>query len=217
MTRVALFDVDGTLLDTSYLHAVCWWQAFRQQGIDVSMALLHRSIGMGSAELLDHVLPERDREQDDAIVDAHLALYAQYWPGLRALPGAAALLACCKQAELTVVLASSASDAELQALRAALDADDYIDDATGSADASAGKPSPDILRAALDRVGAAASDAVFVGDSVWDGQGAASLEIPFIAVMCGGTGEAELRAAGAIEVYDDPAALLAGFGSSSLS
>jgi HAD superfamily hydrolase (TIGR01509 family) len=217
MSRVALFDVDGTLLDTSYLHTVCWWQAFRQQGTDVSMALLHRSIGMGSAELLDHVRPERDRDQDDAVIDAHLALYAQYWPGLRPLPAAADLLARCKKADLTVVLASSASDAELQALRAALDADQYIDEATGSADASAGKPSPDILRAALERVGAAASDAVFVGDSVWDGQAATTLGIAFIGLLCGGTSETELREAGAVEVYDDPSALLAAFASSVLS
>lgn len=89
----ALFDVDGTLVDSNYLHAVTWWQAFTQAGHDVPMAAIHRAIGMGSDQLLDALLPgSRDKEADPGIRTAHGALYATYWSRLRPLPRAPELL-----------------------------------------------------------------------------------------------------------------------------
>jgi phosphoglycolate phosphatase-like HAD superfamily hydrolase len=106
-----------------------------------------------------------------------------------------------------VVLASSASQPEMEKLRAALDSDDVITAATSSADAERSKPSPDILRAALDQSGLPASGVVFVGDSVWDVEAAAQLEIACIGLTSGGLAAAELREAGAVEIYDSPAEL----------
>lgn len=204
-----LFDVDGTLVDTTYIHAVCWSEALRQNGHDVPMATVHRGIGLGSDELLDHLLgADRDRDGDKRLNAAHLALYQQYWERLRPLPGAADLVRACAARGRSVVLASSASAGELAALRAALDADDAITEATSSSDAEAGKPAPDILQAALDSSGLPAENVVFVGDAVWDGHAAGKLGIPFIGVTCGGTSEAELREAGAVAVYPDPVRLL---------
>jgi len=115
--RGVLFDVDGTLVDTTYLHAVCWWDAFRANELYVPMANIHHGIGMGSDELLDHLLGEdRDRDLDETVIGAHLALYQQYWQRLRPLPGASELLRRCKSAGLQVVLASSASKEEFAAL-----------------------------------------------------------------------------------------------------
>src|SRR5487761_1549184 len=120
-----LFDVDGTLVDSNYLHAVCWWEAFTQADHDVPMASIHRAIGMGSGQMLDALLPaDRDREGDGAIKAAHGALYATYWTRQRPLPGAVNLLRAYKKRGLRVVLASSADAREFAALREALDADD---------------------------------------------------------------------------------------------
>ena len=219
--RAVLFDVSGgppanegvaggggTLVDTPYLHAVCWAEALRQGGHPVPMATVHRAIGMGSAELLDRLLGvDRDHGDDEVLDTAHLTLYKQFWGRLRLLPGAVELLRACTARGLRTVLASSASDEELDALRSALDADDAITAATGSDDAKAGKPAPDILLAALDRVGAVAQNAVFVGDAVWDGQAAKAAQLPFVGLTCGGSSEAELRENGAVEVWRDPADL----------
>jgi HAD superfamily hydrolase (TIGR01509 family) len=205
-----LFDVDGTLVDTTYLHTVSWWEAFRQFDHRVPMALIHRSIGMGSDKLLDHLLgPERDRAEDDRLRHAHDTLFLGYAERLTPLPHAADLLRACAERGLRVVLATSAAEHEVRALRAALDADDVIDTVTSSADAQRSKPAPDILVAALEQSGLSAERVVFVGDSVWDVAAAGRLDIPCVGLTCGGTGRAELAGAGAVAVYDDPGALLA--------
>jgi HAD superfamily hydrolase (TIGR01509 family) len=202
-----LFDVDGTLVDTTYLHAVAWWEALRQSDRDVPMAEIHRAIGMGSDKLLEHLLGP-DRDQDQKISQAHDILYGTWWERLRPLPGAADLLRACAERGLTVVLASSAKQPELKKLRRVLDADDVIAAATSSSDASESKPAPDILQAALDQSDVDADNCVFVGDSVWDVEAAAKLGIPCIGLACGGTSAAELTEAGAVATYADPAALL---------
>ncbi|MGR6318498.1 HAD family hydrolase [Micromonospora soli] len=213
-----LFDVDGTLVDTTYLHTMSWWEALREGGHRVPMARIHRAVGMGSDKLLDHLLgPERDRDGDGKLRDAHDARYAEFWARLTPLPGAVDLLRACAARGLRVVLATSAAEHEVAALRAALAADDVIDTVTSSADAEESKPAPDILVAALDQSGLAAERVVFVGDSVWDVAAAGKLDIPCIGLACGGTSRAELAGAGAVAVYDDPAALLDGLGDSAIA
>ena len=209
--KAALFDVDGTLVDTNYLHAVCWWEAFGQAGHVVPMARIHRAIGMGSDQLLDALLPQdRDRDNDGSIRAAHSALYATYWTRLRPLAGAPDLLRACAGQGWRVVLASSADDHEFRALRATLDADDAIDAATSSGDVEQSKPAPDLVQVALDKAGVAPGAAVFVGDTVWDVRACAKAGVPCIGLLSGGIGREELLSAGAAEVYDDPAALLDG-------
>src|SRR4051794_29396818 len=173
------------------------------------MADIHHLIGMSGDRLLTEVLGEnRDRDADEELENAHLTLYRQHWGRLTRLPGAAKLLHACADRGLDVVLASSASEEELKALTSALDADAAIKVATSSADADSGKPAPDILQAALEQSGLAAERVVFGGDAVWDGESARRAGVKFVGVTCGGTPEAELRAAGAVEVWRDPAQLL---------
>jgi HAD superfamily hydrolase (TIGR01509 family) len=204
-----LFDVDGTLVDTTYIHTVCWADALLASGHVVPMTKIHHAIGMGSDELLDHLLGEdRDTDDDEAMIAGHLALYRQHWGNLRPLPGATDLVQTCAARGLKVVLASSASSGELDALREALDADDAIFAATSSSDADAGKPRPDILQAALNESRLDAGRVVFVGDAVWDGAAAARAQVTFLGLTCGGTTASDLREAGALEVWSDPAALL---------
>ena len=205
-----LFDVDGTLVDTPYLHAVAWWQAMRRFGYDAPMASVHRAVGMGADKIIEQVLGDRrDKSHDGAIAGAHTELYKPYWPQLRPLPGAADLLRACKARGYRVVLASSASEEEVKALRRALDADDAVDVATTGDDAGESKPAPDILQVALERSGLDPERAVFLGDAVWDVYACARVGLPCVAVTCGGTSEGELRDAGAAAVYVDPAAVLA--------
>jgi HAD superfamily hydrolase (TIGR01509 family) len=209
MPAAVLFDVDGTLVDSNYLHAVCWWEAFTQAGHDVPMARIHRSIGMGSGQMLDTLLPDdRDRDGDAGLRAAHGALYATYWCRQRPLPGAADLLRACKKRGLRVVLASSADAREFAALRAALDADDAVDEATSSADVERSKPAPDLVRVALDKAGVRPDAAVFVGDTVWDVEACLTAGVPCIGLLSGGISRAELLEAGAAEVYDGPGELL---------
>ncbi|HEX2248038.1 MAG TPA: HAD family hydrolase [Arthrobacter sp.] len=212
-----LFDVDGTLVDSNYLHTISWWHAFRQLGRNVPMATIHRAVGMGADKLIAHLLGEdRDKDQDRQAEDAHGAVFSTYWPSLQAFDGAKDLLERCSAAGLTVVLASSSKRRELDVLSAAIGADEAVDGTTSSSDAEESKPAPDILAAALEAGGLQAPDALFVGDAVWDVMAASELGIPTIGLTCGGTGEAELRDAGAIEIHADPAALLADFDASAL-
>jgi HAD superfamily hydrolase (TIGR01509 family) len=205
-----LFDVDGTLVDTTYLHTVSWWEALCQHDNDVPMAEIHRAIGMGSDRILDHLLGrDRNTDADEAMVKAHDILYGAWWERLRPLPSAADLLRECAKRGLSVVLASSSKEAELKRLRRILDVDDVITTATSSADAESSKPAPDILQAALDQSDVDRGNCVFVGDAVWDVKAAGKLDIPCIGLECGGTSAAELAEAGAVATYRDPAALLA--------
>jgi HAD superfamily hydrolase (TIGR01509 family) len=214
----ALFDVDGTLVDSNYLHAVTWWEAFGMAGHQVPMADIHRAIGMGSGKLLDTLLPAgRDRDADAHIRTAHSGLYSTYWSRLRPLPGAAELLRACKRCGLTVVLASSADETEFRALRAALDAEDAIDEATFSGDVGSSKPDPDLVEAALAKAGVPAEHAVFTGDTVWDVQACRKAGVPCIGLLSGGIGRDELTEAGAAAVYAGPGELLAAFDRSLLA
>jgi HAD superfamily hydrolase (TIGR01509 family) len=213
-----LFDLDGTLVDTSYLHAVCWWEALRQYDHVIPMAMIHRAIGMGSDKLLDHVLgAEHDTAHDSDMSAAQSALFATWYSRVCPLPGARDLLAKCAGRGLEVVIATSAPERDLVALRRALDADAFIAEVTTSADADDSKPSPDILVAALEQADLSASQVVFVGDAIWDVQASARLDIRCIGVESGGTSEEELRRAGASEVWKDPADLLEHFDSSILA
>jgi HAD superfamily hydrolase (TIGR01509 family) len=208
-----LFDVDGTLVDTNYLHVVAWWQAFRSQGHDVAMTDLHRIVGQGSDQFVASILG-RD---DEKVRNAHGDFYGQWKHQLVAFRGAADLLRMTKKAGLSVVLATSASEPEAEHLTAALDADDCIDVVITSGDVDASKPDPDIVDTALKKAGLRATDTVFVGDTVWDVEAAGRAGVPCVAVLTGGISAAELRDAGAVAVYRDVAQLLEQFESSALA
>lgn len=213
----ALFDVDGTLIDTNYLHAVTWWEAFAQAGHQVPMADIHRAIGMGSDQLLDALLPDdRDSSADADLRTAHSSLYSTYWTRLRPLPGAADLLRACKRRGLAVVLASSADEPEFRALRAALDAEDAIDAATFAGDVEASKPAPDLVEVALAKADVPADEAVYIGDTVWDVRACQKAGVPCIGLLSGGISRGELTEAGAAQVFRGPDDLLTAFDRSPL-
>ncbi|MER6563800.1 HAD family hydrolase [Streptomyces sp. NPDC001027] len=217
MTRAAVFDVDGTLVDTNHLHVVTWWEAFRQAGHRVPMHAVHRAVGLGSDDLIAHLLGEdRDTDRDAELDAAHKALYGQYFDRLPPLRDAGRLLRRLRDDGWTVVLATSASGSELSALRGAIDADDAIAATASADDVEAGKPSPEPVAHALELVGASAEGAVFVGDTVWDMRAGRRAGVRCVGVLCGGVPRADLMEAGAETVYDDPADLLASLSASPL-
>ncbi|MEV5383978.1 HAD family hydrolase [Streptomyces sp. NPDC052721] len=218
MDRAAVFDVDGTLVDTNHLHVVTWWEAFRQAGHEVPMHAVHRAVGLGSTDLVAHLLgDDRDRDQDAELSAAHTALYGQYFDRLPALPAAGELLRRLHGDGWTVVLATSASGAELGALRRAIDADDAIAATASADDVREGKPAPEPVHHALELAGVPASRAVFVGDTVWDMRAGSKAGVRCVGVLCGGIPRADLEEAGAEAVYADPADLLARLAGSPLA
>jgi len=215
--RGVLFDIDGTLVDTSYLHAVSWWQAFRHAGLDVPMARIHRAVGMGAEHLVHEVTDGAADDRLDDLTASHDAVYATYWPALRLLPGARDLVRHCHRAGWVTVLASSASKPEFDVLTRVLDLDDVIDATTSSDDAGSSKPDPDIVQVALDKAGLQPEHAVFVGDAVWDVHASGKVGVRCVGLESGGTSAAELREAGAVATYRDAAELLAQVSESPLS
>jgi HAD superfamily hydrolase (TIGR01509 family) len=210
MARAAVFDVDGTLADTNHLHVVAWWEAFRQAGHRVPMHDIHRSVGLPGQDLVEHLLgDDRDTGQDSTLKAAHKALYGTYFDRLPAFDQAGDLLRALAGDGWQVVLVTSAGGSELAALRRAIDADDAITATASADDVEEGKPAPDPVEQALELAGVTASDAVFVGDTVWDMQAASRAGVPAVGLLCGGIPRTALEAAGAAAVFDNPADLLA--------
>ncbi|MEX0168311.1 HAD family hydrolase [Streptomyces sp. LMG1-1-1.1] len=209
MTRAALFDVDGTLVDSNHLHVVAWWEALRQGGHQVSTHAVHRAIGLPGEQLLDHLLGrDRDRSHDDRLSGAHDTLYGTFFERLQAFDRAADLLRALADDGWRIVLVTSAKDRELTALRRALDADDVVTATATADDVERGKPAPDPIEHALSLVDVDPDRAVFVGDSVWDMKAARHAGVVRAGLLCGGIPRADLTEAGAAAVYDDPGDLL---------
>ena len=211
-TPAVLFDVDGTLVDSNYLHVYAWQRAFDAEGVPVTAWRIHRSIGMDGSKLVrtlsDTPSGEAPADVQERLSDAHSRYYRDLTPLLTPLPGARALLRRVADLGLQVVLASSAPDDELETLRKVLDCDDVVAATTSSHDVDTAKPEPGILQVALDRAGVTSDRAVFVGDAVWDAQAAASAGLPCIGLLSGGIAHAELQAAGASPIFADPQDLL---------
>ncbi len=209
-----LFDIDGTLLDSTYHHALAWLRAFRAHGHhEVSAAEVHRAIGLGDDQLVPHVLGH----DDEALADAHSEEYRELREEVQTLPQTEQLLARCAEAGLRVVLASSGKKADLDWMLPRIGGADHLAGCVTSEDVDATKPAPDLLQTAADRYGLNPNNAVTVGDSVWDGKAAKEAGIRFVGVLSGGASEAELTDAGAVEVYRDVADLLEHFDSSLLA
>jgi HAD superfamily hydrolase (TIGR01509 family) len=202
MTPTVVLDIDGTLVDTNYQHALAWQRALREHGEQVPAWRIHRHIGMGGDQLVAAVAgDEVERRAGDAIRAAEGERYQELIDEVEPLPGARALLVALRERGATVVLASSAKAGEVDVYLDMLDARELVDDWTTSADVEATKPEPDLLRAALDKAGSD-GDAVLIGDSIWDCEAAARAEIPTIAVLTGGFSRGELLDAGATVVHE---------------
>ncbi|HVM68036.1 MAG TPA: HAD family hydrolase [Acidimicrobiales bacterium] len=194
-----LLDVDGTLCDTNYLHALAWSRALRDAGEWAPMNAIHRLVGMGGDQLVPRLLGH----DSPAAVAARPHRYEELVGDVRPFPRAAELLCELHRVGLVVVLATSAPDNELELLREALDADDAIDGQTTSDDVAHSKPDAEVFVTAMQRFSIDARHALAVGDSVWDVQAARAAGIGCVAVESGGFSRHELSEAGAVHVYRD--------------
>lgn len=204
-----LLDIDGTLVDSNYVHVDAWSRAFREAGGSVPSWRVHRCIGMDGSKLLETLVGSSDSALAHEAKKLHGEYYAAASADLEVLPGARELLADLNSRGITVVLATSAPESELSTLRDLLDVEDSVAVVTSGEDADVAKPEPDIVAVALERAGVEASKAVMVGDSVWDIESAGRAGVRAIGVRSGGILRGELLDAGAVAVFDDPADLLA--------
>lgn len=203
-----VLDLDGTLVDSVYVHVACWKAAFRDVGIDVASYRLHRAIGMGGDRLVTAVTNESvERSVGDDVRARHAHHVDARFHEIGALEGAEDLVGALRDAGLQVVLASSGERELTDRLLDLVPGTHLIQDTVSGSEAEESKPAPDLLATSLDR--ADATRAFAVGDAVWDAESAKRAGVPLIAFLTGGFSEAELREAGAVAVYAGPAALAA--------
>ncbi|BBY15991.1 HAD family hydrolase [Mycolicibacterium litorale] len=198
-----LFDIDGTLVDSNYLHVHAWHRSFADEGLTVESWRVHRSIGMDGSTLLDTLVPDADDDARKRLKEGHSRYYLERKDLLQLLPGARALLERVQGLGLQVVLATSAPEDELEVLREVLDSEDVFSAMTSGEDVDTAKPQPDIVNIALERAGVDAHRAVFVGDAVWDIEACERAGVTSIGVLSGGVSRGELTEAGARAVFEN--------------
>ncbi|HSK35607.1 MAG TPA: HAD family hydrolase [Actinomycetota bacterium] len=198
---IAVLDVDGTLVDTNYHHAIAWYRAFRQHELTLPVWRIHRHIGMGGDQLVAAVAGQRvEDRQGDSIRASETALYADLIGEVQPFADARRLMELLDGRGHRLVLASSGKRDEVDHYLDLLDARDLVEAWTTSADVERTKPDPDLVVTAIDKVGG--GEAVMVGDSTFDCQAAARAGVPTLAILTGGFSEQELREAGAASVFE---------------
>jgi len=220
MVKAVIFDVDGTLLDSVDLHAHAWQDAFREFGHDVPFGDIRRQIGKGGDQLLPVFLDQAElAAKGKAMEERRGELFKERYLGqVRGFPGVRALFERLKADGIERALASSSKKDELETYERIAGIEDLVSVQTSTDDAEKSKPSPDIFEAALKRLhGVDPRQVIVVGDTPYDAEAASKAGLRTVGVRCGGWSEAELRDAGCIAVYDDPADLLAQYARSPLA
>ena len=217
--KATLFDIDGTLVDSNDLHVLAWEEAFANIGKSFDRQVIHDQIGKGTDMLVPTLLPGLDEESQEKLGEAHGSVFkSKFLKQVKPFPHAHDLLAYTHGRGQRVVLASSASAAELEHYLGLLDAHDLVDATTSSDDVENTKPAPDIFAVALGKLaGIDASEVIVVGDTPYDVEAARKCGIAAVALRSGKFSDGALLDAGAIEIYDDVAALLADYGNSPLA
>jgi len=207
VARAALLDLDGTLVDTNYQHALAWFRAFRRFEIVLPVWRLHRHIGMGGDQYVAAVAgDEVEQRLGGDLREAHDEGFGRLRDECEPLEGARELLAELKRRRLEVVIASSSDEGDLEFFVDKLEARDFFDDWTSKDDVQRTKPHPDPIEAALEKAGT--RDGVMIGDSRWDIDAAAKAGLPTICMLAGGWSEQELRDHGAVAVFESIPQLL---------
>jgi HAD superfamily hydrolase (TIGR01509 family) len=207
VAKVVVLDVDGTLMDSNYLHVEAWARAFEEVGHRVPRSELHKQIGKGSTLLIKEFV--EDEEKVEKIEELHSEYYGELQEHGHPLPGAKELIPSLVERGYEVWFVTSAKDEELEHHMSELEAEDTIRGVVNSSAVDNPKPAPDIFELALEKAGASADETMAVGDAVWDIESAKAAGIRTVAVLTGGAfSRQELEEAGAADVYQDCATLL---------
>jgi HAD superfamily hydrolase (TIGR01509 family) len=214
---VAILDIDGTLVDTNYQHALAWYRAFRKHDVVLPIWRIHRHIGMGGDQLVPSLTDDDFEQQHGEVVrEDEQQLYMELIGEVEPMRDARKLIEELKARGHKALLASSAKDDEVDHYLDLLDARELADGWTSSADVDSTKPEPDLVHSALEKAEADADEAVMIGDTPWDVEAAKRADVETIAVMTGGFSEEELRDAGAVAVFESVAELLERLGETAL-
>lgn len=219
MPKILLSDIDGTLVDSNALHAEAWRRAFELFGIQIGMDEAWRQIGKGGDNLIPVFVPPGDLERlEEPLKQLRKEIFHRdYMPRVVSFAKSRELLLRVKESGKKIALATSADEEDLATYGNIVGMNDLIEEASSSADAKHSKPAPDIFAAALAKVGMRPEEAIGLGDTPYDAAAAGKLGIPVIGLTCGGWKEHDLRGAGCVEVYRDPADLLLHFEESVLA
>ena len=218
MVKAVLCDIDGTLVQSNWLHAESWQMAFGAMGLHLELEVLRRQIGMGSDELIEVFVPWWKRE----IVEEPLKAFRKHVfqhvlrPKVEPIAGVRDLLLRIKAAGIQVALATSSEKDDLEAMKRLANIEDLVDTETCSDDTERAKPHPDIFEAALKKLGLKCSECIALGDTPYDAESAGKAGVRTIGVTTGGWSRQDLLAVGCVEVYEDAADLLANFEQSAL-
>jgi len=203
-----LFDIDGTLTDSTYHHALAWHRAFVRIGEPPPLWRIHRTIGMGGDKLVAHVAgDDTEKRHGDELRDLWRQEYVEIRAEVRPLPGAVDLVRQVADSGLRVALASSGDPEFSREAVELLGIGDLVEVLTTSEDADDSKPDPDLLGATLDRMDGV-KQAVLVGDTPYDAEAARRAGIGCVGLLTGGFGRSELAEAGALLVVDSLADLI---------
>jgi HAD superfamily hydrolase (TIGR01509 family) len=194
-----VFDVDGTLVDSNYLHTLAWSRAFMDVGEWAPMHAVHRLVGMGGDNLVPRLLGH-DSPEADAARTRH---YKELIASVRPFPDASALIVSVHERGLGTALGTSSPSDELETLLGLLDVADALDAVTSADDVSSSKPDPEVFVKAMESASLDPARTVAIGDSVWDVEAARAAGIACLAVETGGFSQHELSEAGALHVYKD--------------
>jgi HAD superfamily hydrolase (TIGR01549 family) len=218
--KAVIFDIDGTLVDSVDLHAKAWQETFKKFGKDIPFADVRRQIGKGGDQLLPVFFSEKEIDEfGEEMGEYRGKLFKKdYLPRVKAFPEVRELFERIKADGKKIALASSAKEDELSAYKKIARIDDLLEGETSADDVEKSKPHPDIFEAALEELGDVdVSEAVVVGDTPYDAEAAGKIKLKTVGLLCGGWSEKELREAGCIAVYRDPADLLARYEESPLA
>jgi HAD superfamily hydrolase (TIGR01509 family) len=210
MLRAAVFDVDGTLVDTVDLHARAWQDAFRKWGKDVEFIEVRSQIGKGGDQILPMFFaPDEVKRFGEEMSEWRGEHFKSvYLPQAKPFPKTRELFSVLRDRGVKLALASSAKEDELESYKKLANIADLIDAETNADEVERTKPHPDIFAMAMEKLGVQPKHAIAVGDSPFDAQSAGKIGLLTVGMLCGGFPEELLRAAGAVEIYRDPEDLL---------
>ena len=218
MPQAAIFDLDGTLLDSVDLHAIAWHEALAEFGHHATFEQVRSQIGKGGDKLIPAFLSPREQQQHGAELEAWRSrrFKSKYMSLIRPFSAVPDLLLRAREAGIRIAIASSAKRSEMEQYLEIAAISSLVDEATSSEDVEQSKPEPDVFESILQKLRIAGEHAIAIGDTPYDAEAAGKAHVPTIGVLCGGFKESELRKAGCLEIYRSPAALLGCIGKSLL-